>query len=273
MSEPQKTPVSLETLMRLKRVERPPDEFWARFDKELRAKQLAAIVEKRPWWSSQPRLYSIFARHRVALGGAAALAVTLFTLNEFRTSAPAPWVAHSGPETAYASAAPVSTAPASAAAQVAMTPRGARNPTAPAASANAFEAELASMISSPVGRSSPLERSERGMAFSSRPIEANFTALEAAQPVIMRNMLALTQGFQPTLVPTRAKMVEPLAQMIPPSEERRSRLLAETMPMAAGFETSAASVSERYDSRADDRLYDSINRYSGGSSDRLSIRF
>ena len=279
MSEPQKTPVTLETLMRLKRAERPAGEFWTQFDKELRAKQLAAIVEKRPWWASQPRIYSLFARHRIALGGAAAMAITLLTVNEFRTSAPAPWVAHAGPETAYAATAPaaipVMDAPASPSAptQVAMAPAAARNLTAPAASANAFEPELASMISLPSDRSSPVERSDRGMTFSSRPIEASFATLAPAQPGIMRSMLNLAQGFQTPLVANRAKMVEPLARMTPPSEESRSRLIAETMPIAAGFETSAASMSDHNDSRADDRLYDSINRYSSGSSDRLSIRF
>ena len=42
--------VSLGELLRLKRAERPEPEFWARFEQDLRAKHLAAIVEKRPWW-------------------------------------------------------------------------------------------------------------------------------------------------------------------------------------------------------------------------------
>ena len=130
------------------------------------------------------------------------------------------------------------------------------------------------MISPPSSaRSSQVERGDRGVTFSSRPAEANFSALQAVEPGIMRNMLTLAQGFQAPLAATRAKIIEPLAQMTPPSEERRSRLLAETLPMAAGFEASTASLSERYDSRSDDRLYDSINRHYGASSDRLTIKF
>jgi hypothetical protein len=40
---------TLEELLRLKRAERPAEEFWARFEAELRAKQLAALVEKPSW--------------------------------------------------------------------------------------------------------------------------------------------------------------------------------------------------------------------------------
>lgn len=47
---PGKPKVTIEALIQLKRCERPAPEFWDRFDQELRAKQLAAIVEKRPWW-------------------------------------------------------------------------------------------------------------------------------------------------------------------------------------------------------------------------------
>jgi len=42
-----KTPVAIEDSC-LKRLERPSEDFWPQFEKELRAKQLAAIVEKRP---------------------------------------------------------------------------------------------------------------------------------------------------------------------------------------------------------------------------------
>jgi hypothetical protein len=41
---------TLEELLRLKRAERPAPEFWADFDSRLRHKQLAAIVNRRPWW-------------------------------------------------------------------------------------------------------------------------------------------------------------------------------------------------------------------------------
>jgi hypothetical protein len=290
MSDENKTPVTLESLMRLKRLERPPGEFWAQFDSELRAKQLAAIVDKRPWWSAHPRVHSYFTRHRVAVGGifggATALAAVVFSFTEFKTNTPAPWVARSGADV-VSSADAVSTAVAAVPATAAsMTTSASPAPLAiasvspestprPVASADTFEPELASMVSAPSARkSSLLERSDRGFAFTARPMEANFAALQPAEPNIMRNMMALAQGFQSPLIATRTKRIEPLAQMIPPSEERRSRLLAETLPISTGFEATSASLSDHISSRrSDDRLYDSINQYSDMSSDRLSIRF
>jgi len=284
MSDENKTPVTLESLMRLKRLERPPGEFWGQFDSELRAKQLAAIVERRPWWSAHPRVHSYFTRHRVAIGGifggATALAAVLFSFTEFQTSAPAPWVAHSGTDAVSAA---VAVAPAAAtyvtasapAAHLAMASVSPEGTARPAASADTFEPELASMVSTPSAhKSSPVERSDRGFAFSARPMEANFAALQPAEPNIMRNMMVLAQGFQSPLIATRANHIEPLAEMTPPSEERSSRLLAETLPISTGFEATSASLSDHFSSRrSDDRLYDSINQYSDTSSDRLSIRF
>jgi hypothetical protein len=55
---------SLDELLRVKRAERPPSEFWKRFEDELRAKQLAAIVAPRPWWQS---LSLALSGHRAAL--------------------------------------------------------------------------------------------------------------------------------------------------------------------------------------------------------------
>lgn len=49
---PQDSKVPLETLLRLKRAERPSPEFWAEFDAGLRRKQLVAMVERRSVWSS-----------------------------------------------------------------------------------------------------------------------------------------------------------------------------------------------------------------------------
>lgn len=52
MSMPPKSPasVALEDLLRLKRAERPDAAFWNEFERGLRQKQLAAIMEPRPWW-------------------------------------------------------------------------------------------------------------------------------------------------------------------------------------------------------------------------------
>jgi len=68
--------VTLEDLLRAKRAERPPAEFWTRFEEELRAKQLAALVQQRPWWVGVgERVRGTLVRYGLPLGATAALAV------------------------------------------------------------------------------------------------------------------------------------------------------------------------------------------------------
>jgi hypothetical protein len=72
--------VSLEDLIRLKRAERPPQEFWSEFESQLRHKQLAAIVDKRPWW----RRFSManVAKLSLPVGATAIVALTLTSFRE-----------------------------------------------------------------------------------------------------------------------------------------------------------------------------------------------
>lgn len=77
--------VSLEEVLRLKRLERPEPQFWDRFDKELREKQLAAIMAKRPWWQMDfGRMMTGLARARVPVGAAAVLTLTFLVVRESR---------------------------------------------------------------------------------------------------------------------------------------------------------------------------------------------
>lgn len=71
-------PVTLEQLLRLKRAEQPADEFWTRFDRELREKQLAALVERRPWWQTMPQVFA--RRAYLPIGATAILAFTLVSV-------------------------------------------------------------------------------------------------------------------------------------------------------------------------------------------------
>lgn len=81
-AEPQR--MTIETLLQLKRAERPAPEFWEQFEQELRAKQLAAIIEKRPWWMALrlPALSPALRRLPLPVGAAAALAVAFFVASE-----------------------------------------------------------------------------------------------------------------------------------------------------------------------------------------------
>jgi hypothetical protein len=81
---PRKTTVTLEDLLRVKRAEQPPAEFWGEFEHGLRAKQLAAIVEPRPWWAPFIRVGARVSRFQLPVGATAILAITLFTLREYQ---------------------------------------------------------------------------------------------------------------------------------------------------------------------------------------------
>lgn len=85
---PENRKVSLEEVLRLKRFERPEPMFWDRFDKDLREKQLAAIMVKRPWWQMDfGRMMAGVARARVPVGAAAVLALTFLAVREHRQPA------------------------------------------------------------------------------------------------------------------------------------------------------------------------------------------
>ena len=79
---PRRDPLTIEDLLHLKRAERPAPEFWTRFESELRQKQLAALLQHRPWWQSLPQ--SLLQRRMfLPLGATALLAFTLVSVRVY----------------------------------------------------------------------------------------------------------------------------------------------------------------------------------------------
>lgn len=74
----QRPKVTIEDLLRLKRAERPAAEFWTTFERELRQKQLTALLEKRPWWQELPQILA--RRAYLPVGATAILAFTLVSV-------------------------------------------------------------------------------------------------------------------------------------------------------------------------------------------------
>ncbi len=66
---------TLESLLRVKRAERPEPEFWQQFESELRRRQLAATIEPKPWWLGFAALSRKAAPFGMPVGAAAALAL------------------------------------------------------------------------------------------------------------------------------------------------------------------------------------------------------
>lgn len=80
---------TLEDLLRVKRAERPDADFWTDFERGLRQKQLAAMIEPRPWWLA-PMLFARRHRAALALVPVAAAAAVAFVGIQGSTTALAP---------------------------------------------------------------------------------------------------------------------------------------------------------------------------------------
>lgn len=79
-------PITLEQLLRLKRAEKPDADFWQKFEVELHQKQLAALVERRSWWQTLPRLLQ--TRGVLPIGATAVLAFTFVSVRNQNALAP-----------------------------------------------------------------------------------------------------------------------------------------------------------------------------------------
>lgn len=78
-SESPSSKPSLESLLRLKRAERPDEAFWTEFSIGMRQKQLAAIIEPKPWWLGASLVFRRFSFPAIAVASGAA-AVLAFTV-------------------------------------------------------------------------------------------------------------------------------------------------------------------------------------------------
>jgi|GEM_PF-210339 len=261
--QPSSSRVTLEDLLRVKRAERPPAEFWVEFERNLRAKQLAAIVEKRPWWRSW-RSISL-SRWSLPVGAAAALVVALSSVGPvYRGSQSvaevprvepkavakqqvAPRAIEEAPQTAV-----VNTAQA----PVAMAASGASSASpAPALSSSSDVSSLpspaASVAPTPVTVASKKVSAEPARLASVTEqiagigLDANADAEKTALPqfasmgaqkdssvavgdevnAFFENAVAKLDS---SLRPEKSPSVEPLSQVPSPRDARRARLLAFT---------------------------------------------
>jgi hypothetical protein len=268
-------PVTLEDILRLKRNERPPAEFWTQFDRELRAKQLAALVEKRPWWRtiSLPRVFAGVRRFHLPLGAAAVLAVTVLSVREYHgpksaavarpVPGPSSGVAEVVPTAGVAVAGPATRAVEFVRAEAAVPSPGADEPGAPDNAGPALSSEatpsgnFAQMLPL-VGVAASPEESAVASSPSARLIAENFAALQADEPFVARQWQSPARGFETRVLPARAKPVEPLSQMKIPSGSRRSNLIASATLAATTAPVLASDRSAR--GLSDERLYETISR-------------
>jgi hypothetical protein len=284
MTEPRNRSVTIDDLLKLKRAEAPPAEFWSQFERELREKQLAAIVEKRPWWCALPGVYVFVVRRRLSLAaGASALTIGLLSFNVYHDArsgadlaAPDAQVAAvSAPEMAAPAVAALSVAPSAARPvpaaleSMASTDRSAR----PAA--RLAVASTVSVPAIPLLYDMPPSGATERFGALSRSLSGELATSNVSVPGA-RTLLVGMRDFGARVIPTRTASADPLAQMQAPAEHR-SRLLAEAYPTMASAGELIAPPSERVlSSLSDDRLYSTGNRFDLSSEHdavKLSIRF
>jgi len=277
-SDREKTTVTLEDLLRLKRAERPAPGFWQEFDRELRAKQLAALVVERPWWRTFPaRAIAGVARYHLPMGASAILALTFLSVREYRTAAPEAGLA---PPVLEFSTQPISESAGGNVIEIANA-RDVR-PMVPVVEytglvfgEEAYREEIRP-VSAVAALIEGTEDSGVTLSPSSRSVSENFSGAQKIEAVFGNRTLlaAASQGFESRALPARQPVVDPLAQMRAPSDVRRARYLGTALSAVASAKPVATRNSERLASRiADQRLYEAGVSRLGLGGDRLMVKF
>ena len=256
-------------------------EFWNQFERELRAKQLAALMARRPWWQRLPSVGPFFVRHRILIGASAVLAVTVISLRNPRQPVMSVASAERVTSPATVVGVPVSVAMSgssrAADRTVATTERTATLALADTGTRIVAPTDLV-IVTTKVGNAvavalvpqlgaiGPVAETE----FQASVSRFVATTLTAAVPVEGSTTRVIGSGFEAWVMPARTT-VEPLHQMISPSETRRAKLLTAMVSMAS-LENSARAT-ERVANRIDDeRLYEQVSRF-GARGDRLNVKF
>lgn len=280
MKPESKRPITIEDLLRLKRAERPPAEFWDEFDRSLRAKQLAALVEKRPWWQDVSRVFAGFKRYPLPLAATAvAVAVVAFvSLRDNSRVLPRGETAPAAQGGAVIASQPSVTASreivaVAAAAQPAETPE---------VSATAESSKLSvsgTLVSSttpgeisrliPLIGASVLEGAQDEQSPSARAIAANLASVRGTEPLLARTLLSNAAAAD--LQVASRSTVEPLQQITPPGDRRRSNILTAMVTMTS-FETPSRNGDRVANRLSEDELYDRIHRF-GARGNSVSMKF
>lgn len=270
----QRPKITLEDLLRLKRAERPDAEFWGKFERELRQKQLTALLQKRPWWQELPQL--LVRRSYLPLGATAVLAFTLVSIKYYAPTqiaqeetslngspAVAGDMAIPSPETfpAPSVSSPLLNRNDQAVSRLDdRTALATMNVEMPAADRDT-EVQMPQMVA-PKEIETP----------SARSIAANLARLEQSEPELINSVVG-NRLSSPARVRTASLQVNDLASM-PTSASKRSRLLAQYSDRQLAPEPTAPEiVRERLSRRlGDPDLYDRISRL-GVRGDAVSLRF
>lgn len=267
---PQNSKITVEDLLRLKRAERPDAEFWSKFEVELRQKQLAALVERRPWWQSLPLRLS--RRVYLPVGATAVLAFTVVSLRY--VSAP---IANIAPADQIRETAAVASQPVDARHDIVASVASSQPRAENLAIADEPQAAAPLQLSDGLPAQSeliPWSAPRSAETPSARSIAANLARLEETEPGLANALLAGSRvGSAPVEVQDVAGRVGELAGIAAVSS-RRNRLLAAMTERQFTPDPSAPEVvRERLARRLGDTDYGSGWTRVGLKADRVSLKF
>jgi len=221
--------VTLEDLLRFKRAERPPAEFWSQFDRDLQAKQLAALVGKKRWWHSAARTLARFSY--LPIGATAALAFALVAAHQYFT----PVVEIAGSSKLSTPAAKIAPAPAALRIDVAVVSQP------PVVQPSVLEEVHEKSVSTTVASAPPASHLAAPAATHEIPTTITWLAdtLETAKTSpLSEHSMSVSFADERFANPRPASNLEsmgevkarrtadPLAQVASPSETRHARMLA-----------------------------------------------
>ncbi len=265
--------VTLEDLLQLKRAERPSEEFWPAFEQELRAKQLAAIVQTRSSWRDWVGRKTLI-RLCMPLGAAAVVAMTFSSIRSV-----GPQATPAEPILGQVSSGLVAmnslVADNNDVALIVGEKSGANPEVAvnAVASTNEVQTDVVDVASARAVQVANTNNTP-STNFAARAFDSHPVMQVLAEPTLMQ-MVGRAISVSSQAVASRTPVTEPLAQVATPRDNRRSRLLA----YSVSFDPHAADSLDAVRSRdrithrlSDEAIYDSITRL-GLSGDRVSIKF
>ncbi len=266
--------VTIEDLLRLKKSERPSPDFWSNFERELRQKQLSALVEKRAWWHDLPQFFP--RRVYLPISAAAIFTFTLISVSHYNAiqlersqsaMAIAPVTPFSNTSTAEGKSAVDSEAPLvssplvnRAEPKISVT---AEHSTALVAVRTNAEAQPELLTKSDVlGEDSP----------SARSIAANFARLEQSDPELISSVLGSRLSSRAKVQSSPAPVVELASLQM--NGGRRTRLVASYSDHQFNAGTGASvAVREKLARRLDDNDFNDHFSRVGLNGDKVSLRF
>lgn len=263
---PLNSKVTVEDLLRLKRAERPDAEFWNKFEVELRQKQLAALVERRPWWQSIPLLLN--RRVYLPVGATAVLAFTAVSLRY--TSAPVADIAPAEPMREAVASQVVEPRHDVVASVESNRPR-VENLVIDEEPQAVAQVQLSDTLPAQTGlipwSAPPVEETP-----SARSIAANLARLEETEPALANALLANSRVATADLDEAAAQAAEFAG--VAAVSSRRNRLLAAMSERQFTPDPSAPEVvRERLARRLGDTDYGSGWTRVGLKADRVSLKF